>query len=436
MLRPPPAIHLGSAVLALFLGCRSADTRSRPNLLLITIDTLRADHCSSYGYHRLTTPHLDGLARDGVRFATAYAPTPVTGPSHATLFTSLHPQHHGVLSNGAALPPEPFTMAEVLQDAGYETGAIVSAYPLKARFGLAQGFRSYEDDFPASDASLPQARWEGERLAEAYDRRAGATSDRALAWLARHGSGPRPFFLWVHYFDPHSPYDAPGAASEGMLEAYDAEIRYADAEIGRVLAFLDGAGLRAATLVAVTSDHGEGLGQHGHLEHGDVVYEEAVRVPLLLRWPGRVPGGRVWPEEVALIDVAPTLAGLMELEGRPRAFQGRDLSAALCGSAARPAPPAAIFLRSELRSEGCNHYAVRRGRWKRLEERCQGELRRTEIYDLAADPGERYDLHRDAPAVAQELAPLLGRWRRSRTTPAGPRPPADEEAFRALGYHH
>jgi choline-sulfatase len=434
MPRIPPAIHLGGAFLALLLGCRSADTRSRPNLLLITIDTLRADHCSAYGYHRPTTPHLDELARDGVRFATAYSPTPVTGPSHATLFTSLHPQHHGVLSNGTALPAEPFTVAEILQQAGYETGAIVSAYPLKARFGLSQGFGSYEDDFPAADASLPQANWEGEPLDEAYDRRAGATSDRALAWLARHKSGARPFFLWVHYFDPHSPYDAPGTEGEGILDAYDAEIRYADAEVGRVLAFLDRAGLRATTLVAVTSDHGEGLGQHGHLEHGDAVYEEAVRVPLMLRWPGRVPGGQVSPEQVALIDLVPTLAGLMELS-RPPAFQGRDLSAALGGrSAARP-PPAPIFLRSELRPEGCNQYAVRQGRWKRLEERCRGELRWTELYDLTLDPGERHDLHREAPAVARELEPLLWRWRRSRTTPAQVRAPADDEAFRALGYH-
>jgi choline-sulfatase len=206
MPRFPFPFDLGACFLPLALAaCGGDETRERPNLLLVTIDTLRADHCSGYGYAWPTTPQLDELTRDGVRFAAAYAPTPVTGPSHATLFTSLHPHHHGVLSNGATLPPEAFTLAEILDEAGYDTAAIVSAYPLKAKFGLAQGFRSYEDDFPAADASLPQPRWEGQPLDEAYDRRAGATSDRALAWLAKRAPSGRPFFLWIHYFDPHSP---------------------------------------------------------------------------------------------------------------------------------------------------------------------------------------------------------------------------------------
>ncbi|HEX6736922.1 MAG TPA: sulfatase-like hydrolase/transferase, partial [Vicinamibacteria bacterium] len=162
-------------LLACGLGaCAGAETNSRLNVVLVTIDTLRADHCSGYGYGHRTTPRLDGLAAQGVRFAAAYTPAPVTGPSHASLLTSQYPQHHGVLRNGDTLSPRALTLAEVLQVAGYRTAAVVSAYPLKAKFGLAQGFRVYEDDFRAPDASLPRPRWEGRPLGESYDRRAWA----------------------------------------------------------------------------------------------------------------------------------------------------------------------------------------------------------------------------------------------------------------------
>jgi len=421
-------------LLALLLGgCGGAETHSHPNLLLVTIDTLRADHCSSYGHDRPTTPRLDQLATDGVRFAAAYAPAPVTGPSHASLLTSTYPQHHGVLRNGAALGPEALTLAEVLRDAGYDTAAIVSAYPLKAKFGLAQGFGSYEDDFLAADASLPRGRWEGRPLGESYDRRAQATSDRALGWLKRHASTDRAFFLWIHYFDPHSPYDAPGGANPEALDGYDREIRYTDAQLGRVLDFIDATGLRATTLVAVTGDHGEGLGQHGRREHGDVVYEEAVRIPFFVRWPGRLEGSRVWTDEVTLLDVGPTLLGLLRV-GRPRAFQGRDLSAPLQGRSGSPPPPHPVFLRSELRPTGCNQYAVRQGRWKYLEDRCQGALRAVELYDLEADPGELRDLHGEDPAEARGLAKLLRHWRRAHPAPGPPPSAPDLEALRSLGY--
>jgi arylsulfatase A-like enzyme len=416
-------------------GCGAAETHSRPNLLLVTIDTLRADRCSSYGHDRNTTPRLDRLAEDGVRFAVAYAPTPVTGPSHASLLTSQHPQQHGVLRNGDALSGQAVTLAEVLQDAGYDTAAIVSAYPLKAKFGLAQGFRVYEDDFRAPDASLPQPRWEGRPLGESYDRRAWATSDLALAWLARQAASQRPFFLWIHYFDPHSPYDAPAAEEDlTAFDAYDREIRYTDGEMGRVLDFIDAAGLRATTVVAVTSDHGEGLGQHGHEEHGAVVYEEAVRIPLVLRGPGRLAGGRVWTDEVTLLDVAPTLLGVLRLATRPKAFVGRDLSGPLEGRPGRVPQADAVFLRSELRPAGCQQYAVRQGQWKYLEDRCQGTLRRSELYDLQSDPGELQDLSGAKPEQVPAAARLLRQWRRTRGAPGAPPSPEDAEALRALGY--
>jgi arylsulfatase len=204
--------------------------------------------------------------------------------------------------------------------------------------------------------------------------------------------------------------------------------------VGRLLDFVDAAGLRATTLVAVTSDHGEGLGQHDSPEHGDLVYEEAVRVPLVLRGPGGLEAGRVWEESVTLLDLAPTLMGLMRLGDRPRSFHGRDLSAALGEEPGRTRHPATVFLRSELRTERCNHYAVRQGRWKYLEKRCQGTLRAAELYDLAADPGERHDLRAAARPEASRLSGLLLTWRRSRGQPAAAPSTADLEAFRALGY--
>ena len=281
------------------------------NLLLVSLDTTRRDHCSVYGYGRETTPTLDRLGREGAVFDQAYAPTASTGPTHASLFTSLYPLTHRVNRNGLALGMGFTTLAERLRARGYQTSAVVSSFVLAAKFGFAQGFDAYDDAFVAAESSLQVSLWEGHLPPdEAFDRRASATSERAVAWLRGVRDPERPFFLFVHYFDAHDPYQPPpeftlqleGEPPENELGRailqYDREIAFVDQQLGRLLAALAEAGLEDETLLVVTADHGEGLMDHGHMRHGLQIYEEAVRVPLLVRWPGTIPANRRLAEPV------------------------------------------------------------------------------------------------------------------------------------------
>ncbi|MEM7357167.1 MAG: sulfatase, partial [Acidobacteriota bacterium] len=255
------------------LGCR---LEPPPNLLLVTVDTLRADHCSIYGYERETTPVLDDLAREGAILGPAYAPMSTTAPAHASIFTGRYPISHGVVRNGLILAQDQTTLAEVLQQARYTTGAVVSSLVLKPRYGLGQGFGTYESEFEINRETVDRHQWKG---VEGFDRRADETTDLALAWLERRPRD-RPFFLWVHYFDPHSPYSPPPAfegrfpVPEGATDLaiaiarYDEEIAFADQQLGRLLAAIERQEITEQTLAVVTSDHGEGLNQHGHMGHG------------------------------------------------------------------------------------------------------------------------------------------------------------------------
>ena len=432
-------------------GCRKPASRPSdhpPNLLLVTIDTLRADHCSLYGYGRPTPPRLERLAREGIRFAAAYSPMPSTGPSHASLFTSLHPLTHRVLANGYRLPDEHEVLAETLRARGYQTAAVIAAYPLKSRFGYSRGFESYDETFTEEEASVRRTGWEGKPLTEPFDRRGTAVTRRALEWLGRQRRAG-PFFLWLHYFDPHSPYDppepfrsrfAPGESPrDGMaatIAAYDGEIAFTDQQVGRVVDALDSAGLGGTTLVVVTADHGEGLLSHQAREHGEEIYEEAVRVPLLLRWTGRLPAGRQIEEPVEAIDLAPTVFELLRGGPAPAGFRGRALAASLAGAGVAESRP--VFLQSEHRDgpQGVI-FGVRQGRWKYLERRIEERPHGTEVFDLVSDPKETTNLIAQRPDEARRLAAVLRVWRTSRGgAPAAPPElsPADREALRALGY--
>jgi arylsulfatase A-like enzyme len=442
----------------------TADRTRWPNVVLVTIDTARADHLSVYGYGRPTTPELERLARDGVVFEAAYTATPTTGPAHATLFTSTYPARHGVLKNGYVLDPVHTTLAEVLGSAGYRTAAVPSSFVLTKRFGLAQGFEHYDDDFTGAHASLHPEKWEGMAVGAEFDRRASETTDRAVAWLdSLGGARERPFFLWVHYFDPHHPYDPPDGYRrqvkgetpppdrvKGLAEAdaaqlrkdilaYDAEIRYADEQIGRLLRHVDATAGREATLVIVTTDHGEGLLQHGWMQHGVDLYEELVRVALIVRWPGRLRAGVRVPGPVALVDVMPTLLALLELPPNGLTPQGGDVSSALRGTATLPADRPLFFHRRlyekpERRGHDTRHpmFGIRRGRWKYVE---SGPT--LELYDLEADPGETRNVRDGERETADRLAAELAEWRK-RTAPveAGRQSisDSDRERLRALGY--
>ncbi len=430
-------------------GCAGA---SRPNVLLVTLDTTRADHASGYGYAHPTTPALDRLMAHGAHFVAAYTPMPTTGPSHASLFTSRYPFAHGMVKNGSVLADEVATLAEVLRDGGYQTAAVVSAFPLARRFGLDRGFEHYDDTFPAASASVVERRWEAFALAEAFDRRADATTDRALAWLAS-ASGRRPFFLWVHYYDAHAPYEPPRGYRRRFRErgggrprlarqvaGYDGEMRFVDDQLGRLLEQVDRRG-PADTVVVVAADHGEGLMQHGWMEHGINLHEELVRVVLVVSWTGHVAAGRVVDAPVSLLDVAPTvldLVGLPALKLRP---EGQTLAAVLTNG---DAPPDRVLYfqrrlytppdRREWPAMG-DMVAVRAGPWKYIEASEEGVA---ELYHVPRDPAERRNLRMQELPTATRLAALARGWlaeQRSRHGAVEPRI-RDEDAarLRALGY--
>lgn len=463
---------LGLAVLvAIALGLRHearpfSYAPQHPDILLVTFDTTRADHTSAYGYHRPTTPRIEEVARDGIQLDAAYAPMATTTPSHASMFTSLVPRTHGLTRNGMSLSGKPVTLAEILDRAGYRTHAVVSSYPVSREFGLARGFATYDDHFEEGQGSKVdskrgsgETRWEGMIVKGAFDRRGNVTREHAIDWLETNGglapaekSGRPPYFLWVHFFDPHHPYNPPADEAAlfppegdselaGQIARYDADIHFADRQLGILLDRLRAAGTLDRTLVVVAGDHGEGLGDHGWLFHGLMIYEEAVHVPLIVRWPAGLPRGRHQPAPVELIDLAPTILDLAGVAERPPAAQGKSIAPVLRGTA-KDDPERLIFL--ERRSyvgkefEGRNvsgeKTAVRAGRWKYIEAPAENDF---ELYDLSSDPKEldnRYDAERE---TATRLADMLAAWRR--TTPVAPPEqapvkPDSAEKLRALGY--
>ncbi|MCI0547395.1 MAG: sulfatase-like hydrolase/transferase, partial [Candidatus Rokubacteria bacterium] len=347
------------------------------DLLLVTLDTVRADRLGAYGSRSAETPSLDRLARQGLRFETAIAAAPLTLPSHATMLTGLLPPRHGLRNNGAgALPPGMETLAMRLSSAGYRTAAFVGAFVLDRRYGLDHGFEHYDDAIERDPNALTS------RVAE---RPGSVVVERALSWIG--APDERPFFAWVHLYDAHAPYDPPEPfRSRHPASRYQGEIASVDAQVGRLLDLLEKTGRAGRTVVAVVADHGESLGEHGELTHGLLVYEPTLRVPFLLRAPGVVPAGRTVTEPVSLADLGPTLAGLLE---RPfasaAALNGRDLSRVLRQGGE---PPAA-----DVYSE--SHYPRTFG-WSALAAMRRGNLKfisapRPELYDLGRDPGEAHD---------------------------------------------
>lgn len=408
---------------ALLLGaCRRPD--GQDNLLLVTIDTLRRDHVGAYGDGKAATPTLDRLAREGVRFDAAGSQAPLTLVSHATLLSGLLPPHHGLRNNGAgSFPADRATLATALSAAGYRTGAFVGAFVLDRRFGLARGFDVYDDEIERQVGRKPSLEEE---------RRGDQVVDRALAWLEKGGSGEaRPFFLWVHLYDPHAPYDPP-EPYRGRFpgDPYRGEIAFADAQVGRLLVELERRGLAGRTVVAVAADHGEGLGDHGEATHGLLLYEPTIAVPLLVRGPD-LPA-RVVTTPVGLVDLAPTLAGLV---GHPfptaAKLDGRDLSAAL----RQGDEPAAGEVYAETRYPemfGWSPLAALRRRAAKYIAAPSPEL-----YDLASDPAEAHNLasRPQSAGAAHGFAVRLGEIESSAVHP--PTAPVDAETaarLASLGY--
>jgi arylsulfatase A-like enzyme/tetratricopeptide (TPR) repeat protein len=356
--------------------------------VLVTIDTLRADHVGAYGALRARTPTLDALATCGTRFADVSSPTPLTLPSHATLMTGLDPPRHGVRHNSIfRLADDIPTLAERLRAEGFATGAFVAALVLDRRYGLARGFDRYDDEMGARrSAAVGFA-----------ERRADAVVDAALGWLE---TAPARFFAWVHLYDPHASYaPPPGFAAAFPSSPYDGEIAFADSQVGRLLE-----GVRArfgpeGMLVVATSDHGESLGEHGEPTHSYGIYDATQRVPLLFCGPG-VPAGRTVGAPVRLADVAPTvlsLAGAAPLGGA----DGADLRPLFAGEATPGRAGYLETLATRLDFGWSPLFGVKRDGWKYV------KAPRPELYDLTNDPGELRNRVEEEPARAAELEALL-----------------------------
>ena len=388
------------AIIAVAACARTAPVPPpRPNIVLITIDTLRADRVTS-----ALTPNLDRLGSRGLRFVNARSAVPLTLPSHTTILTGLLPAAHGVRVNGQQLAASIPTVARQLHEAGYHTAAFIGAYVLDHRFGLADGFDTYDDRIRRD----PKA---SERLEAS--RPGSEVADAAIAWLA-HANAP--FFVWVHLYDPHAPYTPPAEyLARAGGRAYDGEVAYADAQVGRLLEQL--ATHAADTVFVVAGDHGEGLGEHGEGTHGMLAYDSTLRVPLLMAGPG-VPA-RTVSSPVSLTDVAPSLRHLAGLAATKS--DGVDLMSA---------PAAERDVRAETRypaTAGWHPLTVLAGpQWKLI------QSSEPELYDLAADPGEQQNLAAARPAIVSGMASQL--QASASDTPSSAPSAEAAERLRSLGY--
>jgi arylsulfatase A-like enzyme len=470
-----------------------------PNVLLISIDTLRADHLSCYGYPEVTSPSIDRLAAEGVRFARAASTASFTLPAHASMMTGLFPTSHGatyqnrdpssltVRGMGSGYP----TLGEILMDHGYETAGFVSGPLLSHQFGFARGFMTYDDRYDRLQSARARlfARtllyrglaWRGVFSDRDLDSQRTADEMNPLVrrWLASRGRGAGPFFLFVHYWDPHGPYAPPPplnrredgstrvveydmdrlltgqytmtpTALADTLALYDGEIRWVDRHVGELLDLLREAGTLDETLVILTSDHGESFGEHGHWEHSRVLYEDLLHVPFIMRLPAGRGAGTVVEDAVAQpTDILPTalsVAGLAVPEG----VEGRDLTRFI-GLAGSPAPdattegirgPGLAFAELDRNMDWPRRWgaqfdrdlaSARTLRWKYI----QSSTGKEELFDLSHDPTESHDRSASDPEAAAAMRSALEAWRRSLARRGGEGEEIDEglkENLRSLGY--
>ncbi|MFO0980308.1 MAG: sulfatase-like hydrolase/transferase [Planctomycetota bacterium] len=378
----------GLALAALLVpACGREQARDRaasPSLLLITIDTVRADHLGCYGDARAATPNIDAIAAQGVLFASARTCAPLTLPSHVTMLTGTLPPCHGIHDNAVSyLKPEAVTLAELLHDRGYQTGGFVSAFVLDRKFGLDQGFDQYGDVPPRS--MLARNTLE--------ERRGDETTLEAVEWLSRCDPA-RPFFLWLHLFDAHAPYLPPAPFDATFRERpYDGEIAYVDMLVGQIG---EAARQRSALLItAVLADHGESLGEHGEQTHGLFVYDATMHIPWVMSGPG-LPAGRRVSEAVRTVDLLPTLVGLLHGDV-PAAAQGRDLMPLVRGESSATLP---TYMES--------YYGYLNFRWSPLLALSDGVYKvidapRPELYSLRDDRNETSDLARTETTRLEQM---------------------------------
>jgi arylsulfatase A-like enzyme/tetratricopeptide (TPR) repeat protein len=415
-------ILLAAAITAIGPSCgHPAREKDRPDILLVTIDTFRADRLGAG-----ITPTIDRLASSGIRFISARSAVPLTLPSHTTILTGLLPLAHGVRENGVDhLDERHSTVTRLLRAAGYDTAAFVGAFVLDRRFGLAQGFDLYDDQIPRDPSATD--RLEAERPAV-------AVVDRALAWLegrthaaAQPVAAARPYFLWIHLYDPHAPYTPPQEFRKRTKSAYDGEVMYADAQLGRVVDWIEAHRRGDGPLIVIAGDHGEGLGEHGERTHGMLLYDSTLRVPLVVVQPGGAKGGARRDEPVSLVDIAPTILQAASVASATE-MSGHDLLSANRTGANRD-----VYAETEYpRSAGWSPLqALTDGRWKTIR---GGST--SEVYDLAHDPAEAQDVSAAHPDVVRTLTTRMERIRRTDSPSGSAAVVSDETAkrLRSLGY--
>ena len=422
-------------------------------MVLVTLDTVRADHMASYGYFRETTPHLDALAGESVVFERCMAPMSTTLPSHTSMFTGVWPLEHGVMANIKkgdiyVRNQRLRSLTEVLKDAGYDTGAFVAAFPLRSEAGLQDGFDTY-----------------GEPEGEERERTAELVTDEALAWLGERGDTP--YFLWVHYFDPHSPYkehpetggfESSDALQEWLAERaftlrahrelvkrgtqgrlmdafeaanlYDSELRYMDHHLGRLLDTLRAGEGWERTVVVVIGDHGEGLNQHGIPGHG-YTWNEQLQVPFLLRVPGMA--GRRFEPAVSVVDITATLLARVDVLV-PSAFRDQLRGLDVLAAGFVPRPVIAMTSARKERTENLEEASLMTQRWKYVRRGTLG----ASLYDLSADPHELRDVSVLYPDVCEEFDAELSAQLAGQTSRGGVRTrratQEEIDALEALGY--
>ncbi len=385
-------------------------------IVFISIDTLRADRLPIYGYEKITTPAIDALATDGLVFDHAWAHSPQTLPSHASIMTGLLPFEHGVRDNmGFSLKPGAWTLAGALRSAGYATGGFVSAYVLRADVGIGQGFDAYDDRLPAASPEVAI----GDVQRDGAD-----TLAAAEAWLSSRTSSK--FFLFLHLYEPHTPYAPPARYAKG--DPYDGEIAYADELVGKLIATLKSRGLYDDALIVLLSDHGEGLGDHGEMEHGLFLYRETMHVPLIVKRPGRRGAGTRVAAPVQHIDLVPSLLSMIQAPV-PAGLRGRSLAPVMDGGAipeqglyAEAMYPRYHFGWSEL-------YSLTDARFRFI------RAPRDELYDTTNDPRERRNLAGEREQTRVAMRQALDRLMAGAAIDApGHVSAEDRERLKALGY--
>lgn len=421
-------------------------------MLLVTLDTTRRDHFGCYGNTAPITPNFDSLAAEGIRCDRAYATASVTPVSHASILTGLNPYQHQLrviaASGGYSLPPEIPTLATILRAHGRRTAAFLSAFPVSEYYGLEHGFDTWDNGLSIAAESVIEQKgdhltWDPNR----HQRRSDETTDRFLAWLEGAGG---PFLAWVHYWDPHDPVLRPpprfmeqfppaGRRPTDQLRAlYAAEVHFVDAQFGRIVATLKRKGLYERTIIVVVSDHGEGLGDHEWWFHR-LLFDEQIRVPLLIRLPPRVAGSaatRIIEPVVSTTDILPTVLDYLRVP-QPKSIYGRSLRALIEG---RPDAPRLAYadqlnkfdLNSNLQKQRPRDgllYAIVDGDWKLIynDEHADAHM----LFNLAADPEEAQNLYRSQPAKAAEMIRRLEQLAPFRRVPFASGP-MDEDALRAL----